>query len=336
MARRLYLGRLPPDARSDDVSKLFEGYGRIIDCRVMTGSSNKSRDPDDAGLNKPTSGFGFVEFESSKDAEDAVNQFNGKPFLGVNIVVEFAKESRPRRDVYEGDRGGHGAPRSRRPPGIRLIVSGISRDTSWQDLKDFGRAAGSVSFADIDRDFPGQGILEYLAREDAERAVKDLDGSDLRGKPVRVAIDDVRGGPDNYRRDDRRDDRPPRDDRYRDDRYRDDRYDRGGPSAYSRRDRSRSPPRRSAVDRDDPRPARSPPPRSLREDDRRPAGYDDYRRGGYYDDRRAPDYYYDRRRDDYDAPPRRSSRDDHRSRRDEKDDRYDDRPPRSGDGGWAR
>jgi hypothetical protein len=24
------------------------------------------------------------------------------------------------------------APRSRRPPGIRLIVSGVSRDTSWQ------------------------------------------------------------------------------------------------------------------------------------------------------------------------------------------------------------
>jgi len=35
-------------------------------------------------------------------------------------------------------------------------------------LKDFGRDAGSVSFADIDRDHPGQGILEYLSREDAD------------------------------------------------------------------------------------------------------------------------------------------------------------------------
>ncbi|TFK42455.1 hypothetical protein BDQ12DRAFT_275966 [Crucibulum laeve] len=93
--------------------------------------------------------------------------------MGANIVVEFAKESRPRRDVYDGDRG-HGAPRSRRPPGVRLVVTGVSRDTSWQDLKDFGRDAGSVSFADIDRDYPGQGVLEYLSREDAERAVKEL------------------------------------------------------------------------------------------------------------------------------------------------------------------
>jgi len=298
MARRLYLGRLPTDARSEDVAQLFEGYGRIVDCRVMTGSSDK-RNPSSTKLNQPSSGFGFVEFENSKDAEDAVQQFNGKPFMGVNIVVEFAKESRPRRDVYEGERH-HGAPRSRRPPGIRLIVSGVSRDTSWQDLKDFGRDAGSVSFADIDRDTPGNGILEYLSRDDADRAVKELDGKDLRGRPVRVMLDDSRGGPDNYRRDDRRDDRAPRDDRYRDDRYGGGRDDRG---ASYRRERSRSPPPRRVEE--DRRP-RSPPPRREYED-RRPAG---------------------------DEPERR--RDDRR--RDDKDERYDERPPRhaNGDGGWTR
>jgi len=224
--------------------------------------------------------------------------------MGTNIVVEFAKESRPRRDNFDGDRGSHGPPRSRRPPGIRLIVSGISRDTSWQDLKDFGREAGSVSFADIDRDFPGNGILEYLNRDDADRAVKDLDGKDLRGRPVRVALDDTRGGPDNYRREDRYE-RPPREDRPRDDRYRDDRHNPRDDRAPYRRDRSRSPPPRRA-DYDDRRP-RSPPPR--REDDRRPAG------------------------DDYDRPAR--ARDDRR--RDEKDGRaFDERPTRNGDGGWAR
>ncbi|KAJ7685582.1 hypothetical protein DFH06DRAFT_1358127 [Mycena polygramma] len=321
MSRRLYLGRLSADARSEDVSKLFEGYGNIIDCRVMTGSSNKHAPPDDT-LNKPATGFGFVEFENAKDAEDAVTNFNGKPFMGQNIVVEFAKESRPRREPFDGDRN-YGAPRSRRPPGIRLTVSGISRDTSWQDLKDFGREAGSVSFADIDRDFRDQGILEYLSKEDADRAVKDLDGKDLRGRPVRVTLDESRSGPDNYHRSDRRGD--PRDDRYersssyRDDRgsHRDDR-DRYRDERPYRRDRSRSPPRRS--DYEDRRPARSPPPR--REDDRRPAGYDDYRRGDY-DDRRGSDYY-DRRRDREDR------------RRDDKEDRYDDRPARNGDAGWSR
>jgi len=31
-------------------------------------------------------------------------------------------------------------------------------------------------------------ILEYLSREDADRAVKDLDGKDLRGQAVRVDL----------------------------------------------------------------------------------------------------------------------------------------------------
>jgi len=35
-------------------------------------------------------------------------------------------------------------------------------------------------------------VLEYLNREDADRAVKDLNGKDLRGQPVRVDLfDDV-------------------------------------------------------------------------------------------------------------------------------------------------
>ncbi|KZP17893.1 RNA-binding domain-containing protein [Athelia psychrophila] len=367
MSKRLYLGRLPTDARSEDVQKFFEGFGRIIDCRVMTGSSDK-KDPDNTRPAKPSSGFGFIEFEDAKDAEDAVNNFNGKPFMGANIVVEFAKESRPRRDNYDDRGGSHGYPsaRSRRPPGIRLIVSGISRDTSWQDLKDFGREAGSVSFADIDRDYPSNGILEYLNRDDADRAVKDLDGKELRGRPVRVALDDSvsatgdsdalapgsqtdrqRGGPDNYRREDRYD--RPRDDRAPRDSYREDR----GSYRGDRRDRSRSPPRRN--DYDDRRP-RSPPPR--REDDRRPAGYDYYdrceRRGDYYykasnyDDRHSDDY--ERRRDDRrpredrpreDRPREDRPREDRppREERAPREDKapYEERPARSnGDGGWTR
>ncbi|KZS89989.1 RNA-binding domain-containing protein [Sistotremastrum niveocremeum HHB9708] len=287
MARRLYLGRLPAEARQEDVEKLFDGYGRVVDCRVMAGK-----------------GFGFVEFEGTRDAEDAVAAFNGKPFMGTNIVVEFAKEAR-RRDNYDGDRGHGPPPRTRRPPGFRIIVSGVSRDTSWQDLKDFGREAGSVSFADIDRDVAGQGILEYLSKDDADSAVKLLDGKELRGASVRVALAEERAG--GY---ERRYERPYRDDRYRDDRYRDDRP--------PRRDRSRSPRRGGDYDR---RP-RSPPRKDYDDRPRRDDRHDDRR----YDDRRGGEPY-DRRRDDDRVP---SSK-----RKDEE--RYDDRrPANGGDGGWSR
>ncbi|EJD02199.1 RNA-binding domain-containing protein [Fomitiporia mediterranea MF3/22] len=262
MARRLYLGKLPPDTRTDEVTKYFDGFGPLVDVRVMTG-------------------FGFVEFESSRDAEDALRDIRGKPFLGSNIVVEFAKENRGRRNDYE-DRSF--APR-RRPAGIRISVDNISKDTSWQDLKDFGREAGSVSFADIDREVPGRGILEYASRDDAEQAVKELDGKELRGQPVHVTMDEDRGGPDNFRRDDG----------YRGDRYRDrgDRYDRNDrfSARPPRRGRSGSPPPR----RDEG--ARSPPPRR---------DYDDRKNGR--------DEPYERRRDDRRRDDRESRFEDRPSR----------------------
>ena len=44
-------------------------------------------------------------------------------------------------------------------------------------------------------------ILEYLSREDADRAVKELDGRDLRGQPVRVELfGDVSALPSTERR----------------------------------------------------------------------------------------------------------------------------------------
>ncbi len=43
-----------------------------------------------------------------------------------------------------------------------------SRDVPFllvvQDLKDFGREAGNVSFADINRDVPGQGYITFTQR----------------------------------------------------------------------------------------------------------------------------------------------------------------------------
>ncbi|KAL5532877.1 hypothetical protein ACEPAF_4651 [Sanghuangporus sanghuang] len=242
MARRLYLGKIPSDTRTEDVEKYFDGFGHLVDVRVM-------------------SGFGFVEFESTRDADDALRALQGKPFLGKDIIIEFAKENRGnRRPDYE-ERSF--APR-RRPAGIRVLVDNVGKETSWQDLKDFGREAGSVSFADIDRYVPGRGILEYLTRDDADRAVEKLDGHDLRGQPVRVTLDEERADPDNFRRDERG--YKDRNDRYREDRYKDER---------PRHGRSRSPPPR----RDD-RP-RSPPVRRE------------------FDDRRATrDVPYERRRDD--------------------------------------
>lgn len=60
---------LPTDAQQSDVQKLFEGYGPIIECRVMTGLSTVLRDRPFVSFFDDSAapiGFGFIEFESPK------------------------------------------------------------------------------------------------------------------------------------------------------------------------------------------------------------------------------------------------------------------------------
>ncbi|KAI9282410.1 hypothetical protein BC943DRAFT_382350 [Umbelopsis sp. AD052] len=213
MSTRVYLGRLARDCRDRDIEKLFRGYGDIREINLKNG-------------------FGFVEFRDNRDAEDVVYDFHGKEFLGERLIVEIARGNR-RREERGGGRGGRRDDRSQH----RLIVNGIAPGTSWQDLKDFMRKAGEVSFADILKDRDGEGVVEFRSRSDMKAALERLDGQELNGHEVtlREADKDRRSNRRSRSRSDSRS--PPRRSRRR------------SPS----RSRSRSPRRSSRRDRDDER-----------------------------------------------------------------------------------
>lgn len=57
-----------------------------------------------------------------------------------------------------------------------------------QELKDFGRLAGGlVAYCDLDRNKNGRGFIEYLSWEDAEEAIRSLNGQMLGGQAVSVS-----------------------------------------------------------------------------------------------------------------------------------------------------
>jgi RNA recognition motif-containing protein len=110
MPQKLFVGRLPNDTKASELEDLFKRFGNVRRCDVKTN-------------------FAFVEFEDSRDGEDAIRDLNGKDFGGSNIVVQ---ESRGPRD------NGFRIPK----PKFRVVVKGLADRTSWQDLKDFAREAG--------------------------------------------------------------------------------------------------------------------------------------------------------------------------------------------------
>ena len=125
-------------------------------------------------------GFAFVEFSDDRDAQDAVRELHGRDIFGRRIRVEFAKAPRDRERTQE-------VRQRTSNPDCRVLVSGLTVDTSWQDLKDLGREAGNVTFADVTKAGDTRvGLLEFETKDMAQAAIRKLDGAKLKGNTIKA------------------------------------------------------------------------------------------------------------------------------------------------------
>ena len=78
----IYVGNLAYGASDEDLRGLFENYGNVTSARVILDRfSGRSR------------GFGFVEMPTQDEAQAAIEQTNGRDFMGRPLRVN---ESRPK------------------------------------------------------------------------------------------------------------------------------------------------------------------------------------------------------------------------------------------------
>uniref|UniRef100_G1MU39 RRM domain-containing protein n=1 Tax=Meleagris gallopavo TaxID=9103 RepID=G1MU39_MELGA len=125
--------------------------------------------------------YGFVEFDDLRDADDAVYELNGKDLCGERVIVEHARG--PRRGfiylfIYFRLVGvdKYGPPTRTE---YRLIVENLSSRCSWQDLKDYMRQAGEVTYADAHKGRKNEGVIEFKSYSDMKRALEKLDGTEI-------------------------------------------------------------------------------------------------------------------------------------------------------------
>ena len=72
---RLFIGGLPEDASRTELEAEFEKFGSLRDVWV-------ARNPP---------GFGFILFDDSRDAGDALKEMDGRRVCGSRIRVEYAR-----------------------------------------------------------------------------------------------------------------------------------------------------------------------------------------------------------------------------------------------------
>ncbi|XP_063428559.1 serine/arginine-rich splicing factor 6-like isoform X4 [Mytilus trossulus] len=182
MGTRVYIGRLSYHAREKDVERFFKGFGKVRDVMLKNG-------------------YGFVEFEDHRDADDAVYELNGKDLCGERISLEHARGTpRNRNSNYSRERDYGNSGNSRRPSGQtkygpptrtenRLIVENLSSRVSWQDLKDYMRQAGEVTYADAHKQHKNEGVVEFSSYSDMKAALDKLDNTEINGRKIKLVED---------------------------------------------------------------------------------------------------------------------------------------------------
>jgi len=184
--RKIFVSNIAKDVREKDLYRLFSDVGKIN--RIQYKSN-----------------FAFIEYDDQYSAEQAIKKLHTMEFNGRRLTIEpycyRGGDSRYRPSLLDGrrsrSRDEHSSSRHRHhhhhsnsggSGNYRIIVTGLEANTSWQDLKDFGRTGGrSVTFADVyARRGLKEGIIEYYSHEDFTNALKTLDDSRLNGVRVRV------------------------------------------------------------------------------------------------------------------------------------------------------
>ncbi|XP_075693532.1 RNA-binding protein 4B-like isoform X1 [Rhinoderma darwinii] len=111
---KLFIGNLPPEATPAELKTLFEQYGKVTECDIITN-------------------YGFVHMEDKKSADQAVENLNQYKMHNVFINVEHSR----------------GKPKA----STKLHVSSLSTDCTGEELREKFEQYGTVLECDIVKDF---------------------------------------------------------------------------------------------------------------------------------------------------------------------------------------
>jgi len=89
MSNKIYVGNLSFNVLDDVLSGLFEKFGTVLSCKIITDR--------DSGRSK---GFGFVEMSTAEEAQEAISSLDGNDLDGRNLKVNEAKPQEKREKSF--------------------------------------------------------------------------------------------------------------------------------------------------------------------------------------------------------------------------------------------
>ncbi|CAI8599271.1 unnamed protein product [Vicia faba] len=175
----VYVKNLSEAVADDDLKSIFGEYGTITSAVVMRDVDGKSKC------------FGFVNFENADAAAKAVEALNGKKFDDKEWYVgkalkkyerELELKERHEQSIKETVDKYYGA---------NLYLKNLDDSVSDEKLSELFSEFGTVTSCKILRDpqgiSRGSGFVAFSTPEEATRALAEMNGKMVAGKPLYVA-----------------------------------------------------------------------------------------------------------------------------------------------------
>ncbi|XP_038176610.1 RNA-binding protein 28 [Arvicola amphibius] len=181
----LFVGRLPPSARSEQLEELFSQVGPVKQCFVVTEKGSKA-----------CRGFGYVTFSMPEDVQRALKEIT--TFEGCKINVTVAKKKLKNKSKEK--KKNENSESSKKEPKLkkakvadkkaRLIIRNLSFKCSEDDLKTVFTPYGTVLEVNIPRKPDGKmrgfAFVQFKTLLEAGKALTGMNMKAIKGRTVAV------------------------------------------------------------------------------------------------------------------------------------------------------
>ncbi|EQC36432.1 hypothetical protein SDRG_05889 [Saprolegnia diclina VS20] len=181
-----YVKNIPHNWDDATLRKEFEVFGAITSCVVMKDASSEGN-----------RGFGFVNFDEPESAQKAVEALNDKVVgqedgadiaLYVGKAQKRSERERELRNKFEALK----MERINKYQGVNLYVKNLDDQLNDDELREAFTTCGTITSCRIMKDPSGNsrgfGFVCFATPEEATKAVTDMNGKLVSGKPIYVAL----------------------------------------------------------------------------------------------------------------------------------------------------
>lgn len=181
----IFAKNLPGDITDARLKEIFSQFGEIQNAAVMVGPDSENK--------VGSKGFGFINYASADSAHKAVEALNGnKELFGQEIYVGRAQKKKERQQQLRKLWEERKMENLQRYQGVNLYVKNLDDGVDEEALRKEFAHCGTITSTKVMRDdkdiSKGFGFVCFSSPDEATKAVTEMNGAMISGKPIYVAL----------------------------------------------------------------------------------------------------------------------------------------------------